>query len=365
MIAGAIVVALVSRYGFATSDTRLDGIITAFFFAVIATGGIAGPAVATRLFRAGVGWGKVWGVLAGAIAVIALAANLSNSLGAIAGRADKTLAERKAVTDTSRDARTAIARLTSQLDTLEKFTPATADDATAASAAVTAAQKAALAECGDGTDPKKRGERCRAREAEERTARDTLKSTLANKSLTDRAEKLGADLADERGKLAKAPAVSSVNPMAETLARVFRMEADDAATWQQVVTVVVVELLIAFALIAWELLAVEAAPTGTQEREEPAVQEITPPVAALVSPERSSVQRFMLACLPRARGQSAVPMRVIYARYQRWCVEQAPVVEPLEAPAFLAQFVPLCERVQIAMRKKGGKVHCIGVSLAA
>lgn len=45
-----------------------------------------------------------------------------------------------------------------------------------------------------------------------------------------------------------------MNPMAETLARIFHMEANAAATWQQVATVIVVELLIAFALIAYELL---------------------------------------------------------------------------------------------------------------
>jgi hypothetical protein len=78
-----------------------------------------------------------------------------------------------------------------------------------------------------------------------------------------------------------------------------------------------------------------------------------------------SVQRFMLACLPRAKVPSSVPVRVIYARYQRWCFEQEPSVEPLAAAQFFEQFAPLCERVQIPMRKKGGKVHCLGVSLAA
>jgi hypothetical protein len=49
--------------------------------------------------------------------------------------------------------------------------------------------------------------------------------------------------------------VASVNPLAETLGRIFALPAETAATAQQVGMVVVVELLIAFALVAWKLFA--------------------------------------------------------------------------------------------------------------
>lgn len=374
VVAGIIVIALVGRYGFATSDTRLDGAIAAFFFGVIAVGGIAGPAVATRLFRGFTGWAKLWGVIAGALAIVALVANLSNSLGAIAGRADKTLAERQSAASTAKDTRAAIDRITGQIGELGKFTPATADDVAAARAAVQAAEKSTFAECGDGSNPKQRGPRCLTREGEEKTARETLKTALASKSLTDKASRLNSELAAERTRLEGAPKVASANPMAETLGRIFHMKADDAATWQQVVTVIVVELLIAFSLIAWELLEpskptpaapVETAPqTGRETVEHGPELQAEPARPMLPSPERSSVQRFMLACLPREKG-NAVMVRVVYARYVRWCDEQEPRLEPLKAAAFFEQFAPLCEKVRIGMRKKAGKVHCIGVRLAA
>ena len=376
-MAGAIVVVLVGRYGYITSDTVLDGVIAGFFFAVIALGGIGGPAVAVHLFRAAQGWQKAWGLIAAVVALVALATNLSNSLGAIAGRADKTLAERKSATEATKDARAAIARLTKQLGELPQFSPATADDVAAARSAVQAAEKATVAECGDGTNPKQRGPRCRDRETEERTARDVLKSVLANKGLTDQAARVNEDLAAERRKLEKAPAVSSANPLAETLARVLSMQADDAATWQQIATVVVVELLIAFALIAWELLRTDAAShrpprlsvEAAQERREDGAAS-TPLAAlpgiapALPAPEVGSVARFMLACLPRAKG-GQVTRGAVYKRYLRWCDEQEPRIDALPIPAFWEQFAPLCNRVRIRMREKGGKVYCIDVRLAA
>lgn len=84
-IAGAITVALVARYGFVTADSAIDGYITAFLFGTIALGGLAGYAVAARL------WEKsrpaAW--IVGVIATVALVVNLTNS------RRDR-LARRKA-----------------------------------------------------------------------------------------------------------------------------------------------------------------------------------------------------------------------------------------------------------------------------
>jgi hypothetical protein len=46
----------------------------------------------------------------------------------------------------------------------------------------------------------------------------------------------------------------------------------------------------------------------------------------------------------------------IYKRYLRWCDEQNPRAAPLPIPAFWMQFEPLCDRVKINMRERGGKV---------
>src|SRR5262245_44012658 len=80
MLAGIIVVAMVSRYAYAGSDSAVDGAMAGFFFAAIAIGGFAGPAVAVHMFRAAVGWGKLWGVVAALVAAVSLSVNLSNSL---------------------------------------------------------------------------------------------------------------------------------------------------------------------------------------------------------------------------------------------------------------------------------------------
>lgn len=371
-LAGAIVVALVARYGFATSDTRLDGAIAAFFFAVIAIGGIGGPAVAVNLFRSAEGWASTWGVVAGIIATVALLANLSNSLGAIAGRADRTLAERTSAKDARKDARDALTSATKARDALPAFTPATADDVAAAREAVAAAQRSTSAECGNGTNPKQRGNHCREREGDEKTKRDALGTALANKALTDRAGKLDADAATAQRKLETSPPVASVNPMAETLARIFHMQADDAATWQQVATVIVVELLIAFALIAYELLGVERKSLETREAaavtstpaasQQPTEPETPPPDTA--TGDVASVGRFMLACLPRVEGEEA-SWGAIYARYKRWCAEHAQPIAPLDLAEFGQQFGEVCRRVGIRTRSTRKTAYCLDVRLAA
>ena len=400
--AGVIVVALVARYGFATSDTRLDGAIAAFFFGVIAVGGIGGPAVAVHLFRSSEGWAKTWGVIAGAIAAVALLANLSNSLGAIAGRADKTIAERTNAKDASKDARDELARLARDREALPAFTPATADDVQAAREAVAATERGSAAEC------EKRGPRCREREATERAARDALAVVLANKGLTDRAVKVDTDAAAARSKLEKTPAVAAVNPMAETLARIFHMEADAAATWQQVATVIVVELLIAFALIAYELLgfARHGASAGSVQTPEltaaetphatasaaelppldtsPAPAELKGlPLAELVAAaipvprQRRSrkplavvksdrvpgdVAKFAVARLRPAVGAS-VTITALYQPYLQWCEQRS--FRAVSRERFEELFAALCDLSGFTRSQASGEPCCLNLELAA
>lgn len=368
LAAGAIVIALVGRYGYVTSDTMLDGAITAFFFGVIAVGGIGGPAAAVHLCRTAAGWAKLWGLLAGLIAIVALGANLSNSLGAIAGRADKTIAERANVKETAKDTRDEIKRLVALRTELPTFTPASADDVEAARHAVKAAEKATGAECGDGSNSKQRGPKCREKEAEETTKRDGLAAALTNKGLTDTATKLDADAAALRQKLGGLPAVSAVNPIAETLARVFHLETDEAATWQQLATVVVVELLIAFSLIAWELLA-KGAPPAVVPASEGANSQLPETEPASTTDRHAntksvdSVGRFMLACLSRAAGEQT-NLSAIYTRYMRWCSEQSPAIDGRSAGEFANEFAARCDRLGIRTRREKRSVWCLDVKLA-
>ena len=52
------VVGATARYGFLTSDNQLDGMITAALFAFVATAGLAGHAVAVRIWRQSGIWGR-------------------------------------------------------------------------------------------------------------------------------------------------------------------------------------------------------------------------------------------------------------------------------------------------------------------
>ena len=70
----------------------------------------------------------------------------------------------------------------------------------------------------------------------------------------------------------------------------------------------------------------------------------------------------MLACLPCARGEE-ITVGAVYKRLLRFCDDNK-----LPAPKereFWETFEPLCERLGIRIRKRGGKVYCQDVQLAA
>jgi hypothetical protein len=352
MTAGTVVVALVGRYGFTGSDTALDGMIAAFFFATIAIGGIAGPAVAVHLFRSARGLGRLWGITAGLVAAVAMVANLSNSLGAIAGRADKTTAERIKATDGRRNDQAELARITRERGEMPAFTTATAETVSAAREAVAAAERTRKAECGNG-DPSQRGKFCRAREDDEAKAHDALTKAIANKAATDRATALDASAEAVRRRLEAAPAVAKVNPTAETLGRVFSLPAELAATWQQVATVVVVELLIAFALVAWEMLA---RTPGTPPGPGGAAGANMIPFAA------GDPAKFALARLAHSPGRT-VAVTDLHEHYAEWCLRHG--LRALARSDFEKQFLALASFAGVKRRQVKGRTVCLDLALVA
>jgi hypothetical protein len=171
-------------------------------------------------------------------------------LGAIAGRDDKTLAERAKVKGTRADDRAELKRLTAERENLPKFAVTNADAVKAAQAAVSAAERTRATEC------EKRGPNCRTRETEKPTKRDALAKTLTDKATTDHADKLDADLKRLRTRFDTGDAVRNVNPQGAILTKLFRLPdsgADTAATWQQFAMSIVVDLLIMACFIdqAW------------------------------------------------------------------------------------------------------------------
>jgi hypothetical protein len=54
-----------------------------------------------------------------------------------------------------------------------------------------------------------------------------------------------------------------------------------------------------------------------------------------------------------------------FARYRRWCDEQAPRITPLGAADFGQELKALCKYAGIRTRAKGEDVHCLNVKLVA
>ena len=113
----------------------------------------------------------------------ALLLNLSNSLGALAGRSSRALAEVTSKTAALKDDRAELKRLQDRLDSLGKFEPTDAAAVAAFASAARAATTAKERECGNG-DPKQRGKLCRDREDAERLANDALAKATAAKATT-------------------------------------------------------------------------------------------------------------------------------------------------------------------------------------
>lgn len=201
-IPAAIGVWFVGRFAYVTSDTAIGGASDAFLFGMLAAGAYAGPAVALVVAAKG---RKGAACVLAILALFAIVANWSQTLGAIAHRGAGTEAERSKASAAIEDDRAELRRIVAQREGMT-FTRATDDTVKAARDAVAAAERIRLAECGNG-DPRQRGPNCRLRETEEQNSRTGLAAVLSNAALTEQAAKLEADAATVRARLADAPPV--------------------------------------------------------------------------------------------------------------------------------------------------------------
>src|SRR5262245_61889204 len=165
LICGVIVIGLVGRYGFRSTDVEADAWIVAFLFGAIATGGLFGHAVALHLWR----YSRLASIGMGIVAFVALGLNLSNSLGAIAGRQDQAEHERIAKNRAIRAAEAELKRLTELRDAMPAFVVTDEAAVNAAKQAAETATSMRRVECGEGNE--KRGVRCREREEGETRAK--------------------------------------------------------------------------------------------------------------------------------------------------------------------------------------------------
>lgn len=370
LVCGAIVVWTVGSYGYGSSDDPNVKWNMAFLFGAIACGGLFGHAVSARVWRLS----PVLSLTIGGVCGLALIVNLSNSLGALAGRADKSTVERIALNNGIRTDEAELTRLQRQRDAMPAFVATDEAAVTAARRAADTASSNRRGECGNG-DPKQRGPNCRQREVDEKDAADRLASATSAKVSTERASKLDASMNTIRQRLASAGPVVTVNVQGSALARLFRLpdtEADFAATVQQFGMAAIVELLIAFALIAWEMLRPPPQPVTqpSKEPEDEAIQLAKPPTSFRPLPKpklvssrapSGSVSDYVLARLEAAKG-CEIEFGEAYADYTVWCGKSS---MPISPELFAEAMKKLCEKARVRVKRKSGTAVFVGLRFAA
>jgi hypothetical protein len=129
--------------------------------------------------------------------------------------------------------------------------------------------------------------------------------------------------------------------------------------------VVVVELLIAFALVAWELLARPADVAGSPARNPSLTTDLPDPVAPagnVVSILAGDPAKFALACLAPGPGKTVV-VAELHEPYAAWCASHGQ--RALGAAEFERQFLDLAEFAGVKRRRVKGRTVCLDLSLVA
>jgi hypothetical protein len=364
-IPAAIGIWFIADYAFATSD---DGWSAAFQLGLIAATAYAGPALALAVAGNG---RKFAAFLLGILALGAMFANWSQTLDALANRGAGKEADQAKLSATVRTDRARLERIERERATLPNVS-ATDETVRAAQAAVTAAERIRIAECGNG-DPKQRGLNCRTRESEEQAKRDALVRVLDNKATADKAAKLDHEIAAISARLLKAPAVKETST-GKTLGSLLSLSAVSAATFQQQFFSAIVELAIAASLALPELLRPKRSPAtignvgapGKREEEAAASAEIVAPETPkprLVSDQTPafSVADFVAERIIACRG-AKIAFRDVYLDYEAMAQQQT---RPALAPdQFAASLAKLCEATSVSVREVGGTVYLINVRFA-
>jgi hypothetical protein len=372
VLLGAVSIALAARYGYKGADTEIDGLISGVVFGLVALCAFLFDAAAVRLWFM---QHKAGSAVIGLIAAAALVVTFTNSLGAIAGRADTTQAERTRVSDAHRDNRAELQRLQAALAAMPAFTPTDGAAVAASRRSADTATANKVAECGDG-GPRQRGPNCRQRELDEQAAATILAHATAAKSTTDRAAKLEADIAVIRAKLGSAAIVQNVNPLGSALEQMLGAAAATLMAWQQAIVAAVFELCLVGVMVIYELLGHASQPAQRQigdTRSQKALgaidaARISPPqeIEPSASPARrkmahGSVKSFVRNHVFPADGER-VEIKRLMRDYRAWCAREN--VMPLDVSAFLDELEKLCRKLGIETKVGDDqRVYCLGVNL--
>ena len=380
VLLGAVSISLAARYGYKGADTAIDGVISAVVFSAIALCAFIFDAAAVRLWFL---HHRIGSIAIGGISACALVVTFTNSLGAIAGRADITQAERARAKDDVAANRAELARIGRERARMD-FVPATDDTVAAARDAVAAAERIRAAECGNG-DPKQRGPNCRQRETEEQARREALTTSLVNKAAADRATSLDSAAAVIRARLATALPVQNPNPLGAALALLLGAGAAALTAWQQAVVAAVFELCLVGVMVIYELLG--HAPKPLQERTNDAgcaleaigdrvptrlamTQPFTkamPPttrtVAKSAKPRIGSVKAYMRDRVFPADGDQT-EIKALLQDYRAWCADKG--FTPIELSAFLDEIEKLLRKLGLEIEVGDDqRMYCFGVMLGS
>ncbi|MCP4779587.1 MAG: hypothetical protein GY877_02245 [Hyphomicrobium sp.] len=284
VVAGMIIVVLAARHGYVSSGAPASGVV-ATIFTLFAIGGLFGPAFAVYLWKRS----RACSILVGFLALAALGATLSITLGAIQVRADEPRVERIVepiaepiaepypivepvkVADPFAEDRDALDRIKRELASLrdhDMITAAVVEAAKAVAAAATESREAACSSNSGG-----QSNRCSQRESDERLALGAVAEAKENRAATERVNALRVELAMIQRRLAEAPPPviktrrAQAPPPEDLLTKApertqFFQVPDVAdvtsATWQKFALAAFLELLIAYAFVAFELMRPKA-----------------------------------------------------------------------------------------------------------
>ena len=191
ILGGAGLTFVSARYGYKLSDDPNDAITWGFLYGSITAGGLYGHAFAQRTYR----HHNLWGAFIFIVAAMATIISLSNALGSLASRGNNTTAQAE--------------KTASDVDMWRS------------ELAAKRLERGSLQERGKAIPPQ-----------------------------------LVADIKDLTGKLERSGPVVEANPLGAALTRLFNMgkeEAKKLSTWQNILMLAVVELMVAAAMIGYEI----------------------------------------------------------------------------------------------------------------
>jgi hypothetical protein len=382
VIGGVASIALCASYGWDQATVLKDQITAAFIYGMVAVFTLVLHVAAIRLWVNG--WRKV-GTFIGMAGFLAFVMTAFTSLGGLASRSDKVLAERQDVIDSKADTKRQIDELLAEKAGM-KFTRTTQAAVDAAQLLANTAKQARVAECGNG-DPKQRGRFCREKEDAEAGAVRALGTAQTNKASTDRFDEIEAELKRLRSQKTEG-SVGAADPLKALLATVMGTWAELLTAWQKAVFAVIYDVCLIAVMIGIEVLGHVQQPRREKkaQRPEPKSEAQPEPVAVveaeIIEPEpkpvaipkpakpkliasnpstlTGSVKRILTENLERGQGQK-VEIAELVGRYRAVC--KAEGKKTVSQDEFIADVDTFCKSLGIKRKTINGHVYLMDVQL--